>query len=474
MKKLALMFGIVMCLSGNINAKALNSDEIKKALDECIDGVVKEQIEICQKHIDNGLPSIDNCNKDTCESIGAIFGFAEHFNQAEQYYLRAIALGGKAYYSLGNLYEKTNKISQAKKYYKIGCDMADYSSCDKLGTLYASNKEYPIAKKYWDIACDNGQSFACNKLFIMYFRGDGVRQNLALSKEYCAKFIGNEERCDSVEKLIDGVVANTLLNAAGGSFAYRIDNSVNEEFRRLLNNVNNGDEELRQFNASILLKAIENGEVPSINECDKDTCYELAGFYAYDGRNGNNKDAVAILEKIQDIDKAILYMKKAVDLGNISGYAGLGDFYIDNDINTAKYYYDLGCKKGDYSSCHNIGYVYKNKKDYQSAKKHFELSCNKNNKVVASRTRSCMNLGDMYEKGLGVLHSYPKAIEYYKIACESKEAFGCVRLAAIYLRGGVGVAQNFSIAKQYSGKACNLGLQEACEVYKNLNESGVK
>ncbi len=88
-----------------------------------------------------------------------------------------------------------------------------------------------------------------------------------------------------------------------------------------------------------------------------------------------------------------------------------------------------------------------------------------------------MNLGMMYEGGLGVLHSYPKAIEYYKIACDLKSAHACLAISNIYLKyakNGTNIAQNLTIAKQYAGKACSLGLQNGCDVYKIANESGVK
>ena len=37
---------------------------------------------------------------------------------------------------------------------------------------------------------------------------------------------------------------------------------------------------------------------------------------------------------------------------------------------------------------------------------------------------------------------------------------------------GQGVRQNFSTAKEYYGKACDLGLQLGCDDYRKLNEKG--
>nr|WP_314734839.1 Sel1 repeat protein [uncultured Campylobacter sp.] len=37
---------------------------------------------------------------------------------------------------------------------------------------------------------------------------------------------------------------------------------------------------------------------------------------------------------------------------------------------------------------------------------------------------------------------------------------------------GQGIGQNFSTAKEYYGKACDLGLQLGCDDYRKLNEKG--
>ena len=48
---------------------------------------------------------------------------------------------------------------------------------------------------------------------------------------------------------------------------------------------------------------------------------------------------------------------------------------------------------------------------------------------------------------------------------------GCNDLGILY-DNGQGVRQNFSTAKQYYGKACDLGLQLGCDNYRMLNEKG--
>ena len=38
---------------------------------------------------------------------------------------------------------------------------------------------------------------------------------------------------------------------------------------------------------------------------------------------------------------------------------------------------------------------------------------------------------------------------------------------------GKGVKQNKRIAREYTERACNLGSQEGCDLYKNLTEQGL-
>ena len=48
---------------------------------------------------------------------------------------------------------------------------------------------------------------------------------------------------------------------------------------------------------------------------------------------------------------------------------------------------------------------------------------------------------------------------------------GCFGLGVLY-ENGKGIRQNFSTAKQYYSKACDLGLQLGCDDYRKLNEKG--
>lgn len=51
--------------------------------------------------------------------------------------------------------------------------------------------------------------------------------------------------------------------------------------------------------------------------------------------------------------------------------------------------------------------------------------------------------------------------------CNLNDSVACYNLGVLYKKGQ-GVKQNLKIAKDYYGKACDLGLQQGCDAYKNL------
>ena len=64
-----------------------------------------------------------------------------------------------------------------------------------------------------------------------------------------------------------------------------------------------------------------------------------------------------------------------------------------------------------------------------------------------------------------------KALEYFEQAGAQKHAAAQFRLGIIYEQGRL-VPQNISAAKEWYGKSCDNGNQEACEAYRRLSEEG--
>jgi len=110
---------------------------------------------------------------------------------------------------------------------------------------------------------------------------------------------------------------------------------------------------------------------------------------------------------------------------------------------------------------YQLGRSYQAKKNFQSALKYYNLSCNKRFGLA------CNALGIAYYLGEGVSESNANAMHYYKKACTYNSPQGCHNVAGLY-HYGKGVAKNLKEAKKYYLKACKLGYKESCKYFNSL------
>ena len=101
------------------------------------------------------------------------------------------------------------------------------------------------------------------------------------------------------------------------------------------------------------------------------------------------------------------------------------------------------------------------KNNYQKAAEFYQKACDGG---IAS---GCATSGVLYADGRGVKQDYQKAAELLKKGCDGGYAMGCGNLGIVYAK-----QRNYSTAKEYYGKACDLNLPLACDRYKELNEKG--
>ena len=187
-------------------------------------------------------------------------------------------------------------------------------------------------------------------------------------------------------------------------------------------------------------------------------------------------------------------------------------------------HFDRQCEAKNYGACGILGLLYHEQKQYNKAKKYYEMVCdNANSKdtfqvevtngrvvefpILQFVQASCSGLGGFYYNGWGVRQSYEKAFQYrkkacdlgggdgcalvgfayykgegvtkdlnraikfYAKACEFKDGMGCGALGSLY-QYGEGVKQNLSKAKELYGKSCDFGEQIGCDYYKKLQEEG--
>lgn len=83
----------------------------------------------------------------------------------------------------------------------------------------------------------------------------------------------------------------------------------------------------------------------------------------------------------------------------------------------------------------------------------------------------CNLLGDYYQAGAkDNPDDYIEAFKVYLIGCnKGKSALSCFNTGVSYNKG-LGTRQNTDIAKEYFGKACDLGAQDGCKAYAILNK----
>ncbi|ELF2320375.1 sel1 repeat family protein [Campylobacter sp. IFREMER_LSEM_CL292] len=101
-----------------------------------------------------------------------------------------------------------------------------------------------------------------------------------------------------------------------------------------------------------------------------------------------------------------------------------------------------------------------NATQYGDDMKKYQKDCIENKK-------GCSALGFMYK----IYENYPKAVEFYKRACDLNEGSGCFGLAILY-ETGEGVKMNGLMAEKFYSKACSLNSFYACVHLGALYEKG--
>lgn len=176
----------------------------------------------------------------------------------------------------------------------------------------------------------------------------------------------------------------------------------------------------------------------------------------------------------KDYKKAFELYKKSCDNMDFAGCYWSGLLYytgegVEKDYNTANNFFEKACNGGYVKSCHVLASNYYRgegvNKDIKMAISLFEKACNSDNMV------SCNMLGISYHNGEGVKQSYKKAFDLWKKVCENSNgavaSIACYNLATLY-NNGTGVRINENLAREYFGKACDLGEEKGCEAYRDM------
>lgn len=181
-----------------------------------------------------------------------------------------------------------------------------------------------------------------------------------------------------------------------------------------------------------------------------------------------------LYKKAKNHSQAFRFYAKACDggVGKGTGCLRLGEFYyfgrlgVSKDFVKARNYYTKGCELDNASACFNLAIMYEEGEGgVENSERAFDLygkACD------LDYGEGCSGFGFImfYKK-----QQYAEARKFLEKGCRLDSGLACFGLALSYETGS-GARQDFAKAKELAGKACDLGAQKGCEMYKKLKYYG--
>ena len=356
---------------------------------------INTAIELYQRAADQGNPKGYN-------SIGRILYNGEilksDYTKAIECFKKAAEQGDSvAYSNLGIAYlfgQGCQKdISKAIEF-NIKCsELGCYIGYQNIGIYYEEGeyveKDYAKSIDYYKKAADLGSSLACYKLGLFYEKGEHIEKDLNKAFRYYEQSSN--------------------------------DRNINATYRLGLFYKNGIVVERNVYKATELFnKAAEGGD---IDACDKmgdcyhfgicvEKNYEKAAYYYFKAEKENVTNSIIHIGLYHEygiggLNKSITdaqnMYKRAIDLGDPSGYYYIGAMYESGD---------------------NV------KQDYKIAKEYFKKA------VAHNNCKGLVALGDMYQKKKGSLfRKYKKAFECFQKAADMNYPEAVFRLSILYEYG---------------------------------------
>ncbi len=158
----------------------------------------------------------------------------------------------------------------------------------------------------------------------------------------------------------------------------------------------------------------------------------------------------------RDTARAGVTFGRGCDLGSHEACSELLRFVEAN----GKDIFLKACDRGDGASCFVLGSLYSGGKgvpqDGAIAFELFQKSCD------TGWWRGCGRLGVSYLVGQGTAVDPAKAVENLEKGCRGQNAASCFEVARVYWEGTAGPRRQ-ELARERLAKACDLGLQTACQ-----------
>lgn len=178
-----------------------------------------------------------------------------------------------------------------------------------------------------------------------------------------------------------------------------------------------------------------------------------------------------------DTQKAIKYYQKGCAGGDPTACANLGMIYdeapnMGNNKQKAAEMYMTGCAGGDVDACNNIGWAYANgsgvPKDLNKALQYYRFACDAGSQLGCYNLGLLGNANNIY--GINANSLNPVDLNY--VACNAGDIVGCANLGWIYAQGLDGAPINYGLAAQYFNTACIGGVASSCNNLGVLYEQG--
>lgn len=416
--------------------------------------------------------------------IGVDLYDKEQYEDALNFFLKGIKLDcDKCYFYLGKMYEEGNGVTQDSNktifYYKKAYSLGNYNASYRLGLIYEYGEiveqDYKKAMHYFYATCKKSDSkqivaYSLHSIASFYEYGQGVKQNLnkAIEKylesleiyqnEFALLSLGSlYEYEDNYEQAIyyyksacdlKSVDAFISLGKLYGEKLEQYTNAI-ETYKKALEIKPNDKEKEELFFA-----------LGNMYYCEKNIKESTKYFWSA-AQNGNI-DAHCMLAKIYSDSSFREYdWDLAVKLARMVWNSGKRLPYIEKILNKQeeiqKQQIDIENKKNnlqrqkvDSNELFQIGYAFLKSKNYKKAYDYFLDSFEMGN------LDSCVNLGYMFENGLGVDENLEKAKDYYQKASKSNHKIACYNLGVMYKKGR-GVDKDFEKALKYFQISSNQG-----------------
>lgn len=153
----------------------------------------------CEGLLNNGILSVDECEKHTCLIIAQIYVKAGKFLESIPYYEKACGADIlQACFELGATFEHLGKSKNALMKYQNSCHFGYLQSCYAMAMMYKNGVDSVDSKKFIESkiaknitkatrilneACLNNHAKSCYTLGMMYRNGDGLQANRLKAKD---------------------------------------------------------------------------------------------------------------------------------------------------------------------------------------------------------------------------------------------------------------------------------------------------